>query len=184
MSTFSACNQNCYAHDLLKGGIVEIKHVKDLMAAMARSGTKKLTLKKEGFELQLERGESDIIRHGDVSLDFVEEPYYRSEIAQRANTPLSKGKELTTSLAPTPPPEEPANYILSPMVGTFYLSQTPGDPPFVNIGSKVEKNTVVCIIEAMKVMNEVKAGVAGTILEILVEDGHPVEFGTKLYRIS
>jgi acetyl-CoA carboxylase biotin carboxyl carrier protein len=164
---------------------VELKHVKDLMAAMARSGTKKLTLKKEGFELQLERGDSDIVRSSDASLDFIEEPFYRNEMAHKVNTPLAKGREHTTSLAPVAAEkEEPANYIYSPMVGTFYLSQTPGDPPFVTVGSKVEKNTVVCIIEAMKVMNEVKANIAGTILEILIEDGHPVEFGTKLYRIS
>ncbi|MBA2728187.1 MAG: acetyl-CoA carboxylase biotin carboxyl carrier protein [Parachlamydiaceae bacterium] len=165
---------------------MELKHVKDLMAAMARSGTKKLTLKKEGFELELERGESDLVRSNDSSLDFVEEPFYRSEIAQRVTTPLSKGRELSSGLASNNSEKEdqPANYIHSPMVGTFYLSQTPGDPTFVNVGSKVEKNTVVCIIEAMKVMNEVKAGVTGTILEILVDDGHPVEFGTKLFRIS
>lgn len=165
---------------------MELKHIKELMASMARSGTKKLTLKKEGFELSLERDSGDNMRSNDPGLDYAEEPLYRSEIAHRVNSPLSKGKDLTMSLG-SPVPianEEPANYILSPMVGTFYVSHTPGDPQFVNVGTAVEKNTVVCIIEAMKVMNEVKAGVSGTILERLVEDGHPVEFGTKLYRIS
>ena len=70
------------------------------------------------------------------------------------------------------------------MVGTFYNTPSPEDPVFVKPGDKVEKHSVVCIIEAMKVMNEVKAGVAGTIVEVLVENGHPVEFGTKLFRVS
>ena len=69
------------------------------------------------------------------------------------------------------------------MVGTYYASPSPEDPFFVKIGDKVEKNTVVCIIEAMKVMNEVKAGVSGTVSQILIESGHPVEFGTKLFKI-
>ena len=70
------------------------------------------------------------------------------------------------------------------MVGTFYSSPSPDDPHFVKVGDKIEKHTVVCIIEAMKVMNEVKAGVGGTVAEILIESGHPVEFGTKLFRIT
>jgi acetyl-CoA carboxylase biotin carboxyl carrier protein len=70
------------------------------------------------------------------------------------------------------------------MVGTVYYSPSPNDPPFVKAGDRVEKNTVVCIIEAMKVMNEVKSGVAGVISGPLVENGHPVEFGSKLFRIT
>ncbi|QLH35463.1 MAG: acetyl-CoA carboxylase biotin carboxyl carrier protein [Parachlamydiaceae bacterium] len=77
-----------------------------------------------------------------------------------------------------------AVYITSPMVGTFYTTPSPDDPAFVKVGDKVDKNTVVCIVEAMKVMNEIKSGVAGTVAEILVENGHPVEFGTKLFRIT
>lgn len=70
------------------------------------------------------------------------------------------------------------------MVGTFYLSPSPEDPQFVSVGDKVDKNTVMCIIEAMKVMNEVKAGISGIVEEILVDNAHPVEFGTKLFRIK
>jgi acetyl-CoA carboxylase biotin carboxyl carrier protein len=70
------------------------------------------------------------------------------------------------------------------MVGTFYRSASPGDPTFVKIGDAVSENSVVCIIEAMKVMNEVKAQKSGKIVEILVENMQPVEFGTKLFRIE
>jgi acetyl-CoA carboxylase biotin carboxyl carrier protein len=74
--------------------------------------------------------------------------------------------------------------ITSPMVGTFYRSSSPGADPYVGIGTEVEPETVVCIIEAMKVMNEMKAEVAGTVVEILVEDGEPVEFGQVLFLLE
>ncbi|MGI6455689.1 MAG: acetyl-CoA carboxylase biotin carboxyl carrier protein [bacterium] len=74
--------------------------------------------------------------------------------------------------------------IKSPMVGTFYRSPSPDSPPFVDVGSAVQNNTVVCILEAMKVMNEIKAGISGTVMEILVENGQPVEFGQALFKIK
>lgn len=157
------------------------------MATMGRTGTKKLTLKKEGFELELERDSSSIIKH-EAALDYFEEPSYHLGSSPRANAALLKGKEMSAPMVP--PPETQASqhegsiYITSPMVGTFYTAGGPDEPVFVKAGDKVDKNTVVCIIEAMKVMNEVKAGVAGTIVEVLVDNGSPVEFGTKLFRIS
>jgi acetyl-CoA carboxylase biotin carboxyl carrier protein len=73
--------------------------------------------------------------------------------------------------------------IKSPLVGTFYATQSPDSPPFVEVGSKVEPQMVVCIIEAMKVMNEIKAEVGGTIAEVLVKNGQAVEFGQPLFKI-
>lgn len=156
------------------------------MSAMVRTGTKKLAIKKEGFELQLEREDNGSFRSVD-SLELSEEFPLRSEMPNRADIALSRGKEFTSSLAPAVPTEKEEasyQYVTSPMVGTFYASPSPDDPPFVKVGEKIDKNYVICIIEAMKVMNEVKAGVAGTVVEVLVESGHPVEFGTKLFRIS
>ena len=72
----------------------------------------------------------------------------------------------------------------SPMVGTFYRASSPGAEPYVSIGSEVMPDTVVCIIEAMKVMNEIKAEATGTVVEILVEDGEPVEFGQVLFLLE
>ena len=73
--------------------------------------------------------------------------------------------------------------IASPMVGTFYASSLPDAPPCVKVGQDVDENTVVCIIEAMKVMNEIKADARGTIAEIVAENGKPVQFGQALFRI-
>jgi acetyl-CoA carboxylase biotin carboxyl carrier protein len=74
-------------------------------------------------------------------------------------------------------------YITSPIIGTYYASPSPKDAAFIQIGDRVDLDKVVCIIEAMKVMNEIKANVAGKVAEILVKNGDPVEFGTKLMRI-
>ncbi|HRR96786.1 MAG TPA: acetyl-CoA carboxylase biotin carboxyl carrier protein, partial [Candidatus Ratteibacteria bacterium] len=75
-------------------------------------------------------------------------------------------------------------YVKSPLVGTFYRSPSPESPPFVEVGKEVKNGDVLCILEAMKVMNEIKADVDGTIKEILVENGKPVEFGQVLFVIE
>lgn len=80
--------------------------------------------------------------------------------------------------------EPEGKFVTSPMVGTFYASSGPDMSPFVKVGDQVNEGTVVCIVEAMKVMNEVKAGMSGVIVEILVDNSQPIEFGSKLFRIS
>jgi acetyl-CoA carboxylase biotin carboxyl carrier protein len=95
-----------------------------------------------------------------------------SPVSKPGHEEVSAGKEVKSG-----------KYVTAPLVGTFYAAASPDDPHFVKVGDRVEENTVVCIIEAMKVMNEVKAGISGTIAEVLVDNSHPVEFGTKLFRI-
>lgn len=84
---------------------------------------------------------------------------------------------------PAAPPADGTITINSPTVGTFYSAPTPDDSPFVSIGSRVSPETVVCIVEAMKVFNQIPAEVSGTIVEILVKNGDSVEFGQPLYRV-
>jgi len=86
--------------------------------------------------------------------------------------------------AKTPEVDESVEIIKSPMVGTFYRAPAPDAPPFIEVGDVIQTNTVVCILEAMKVMNEIKAGLAGTVQEIMVENGQPVEFGQPLFKIK
>ena len=93
-----------------------------------------------------------------------------------------------------PPPDAPAPVdgdgvrdgmvIVSPMLGTFYRAPAPGAQPFVDVGARVEPDTIVCIIEVMKMMNSVSAGIAGTIAEIQVENAQPVEYGQPLFRLE
>ncbi|KAH7293023.1 hypothetical protein KP509_28G008300 [Ceratopteris richardii] len=91
------------------------------------------------------------------------------------------------SPAPSVPPISPASdksKILSPMAGTFYRCPAPGEPPMVKVGDKVQKGQVICIVEAMKLMNEIEADQSGTITEILAEDGKPVSVDTPLFSIK
>lgn len=165
---------------------MEIKQIKELMTAMGRNCMKRISIKDQsGFEIVLEREENGVYKPQDMGVDY--SPEARSDYALRmANKGYSyQSHEIPSSL--TPPvkvAEEPSgSYVTSPMVGTYYSSPSPDDPSFVKVGDKIDKNTVVCIVEAMKVMNEVKAGVTGTVAEILPESGHPVEFGTKILRV-
>ena len=101
--------------------------------------------------------------------------------------PGASGSAEGGARGPAEPPPEPAvqgTPIQSPMVGTFYRSPSPEAEPFVQVGSRIQVDNPLCIIEAMKVMNEIKSEIAGEILEILVENGEPVEFGQPLFLVD
>lgn len=144
------------------------------MTLMERKGIRSLFLKDGSYEIQLEREGSS--------------PVQAPQFHASAHHPQPIHHDIPPSLSPLAPHDgekaSPGKHVTSPMVGTFYSSPTPDHPPFVKVGDAVAEDTVVCIIEAMKVMNEVKAGVSGTVAEVLVESGHPIEFGTKLFRIT
>lgn len=181
---------------------MELKQIKELMSAMGRTGMKKLMVKDGDFELQLEKESDETVRILDSSRDYSDDDFGSGErLIRRADLAFSKGGSAST----TPPGSMKGNhggdhsdqegssrdedegakvqFVKSPMVGTFYLSSSPDEQPFVKVGDKIEKDTVVCIIEAMKVMNEIKAGVSGVVKEALVVNSHPVEFGTPLFKI-
>ena len=99
--------------------------------------------------------------------------------------------ETTASFASSvePPPattaaDERVVYVTSPFVGTFYRSPSPDAPPFIEVGNVIREGQALCIIEAMKLMNEIEADCAGKVLEILAENGKPVEFGQRLYKVQ
>src|SRR3989441_982648 len=126
-------------------------------------------IEKDGFRLKLQKGPT-------------------AETAAVAPPPAAPSKTATTTSETTPSApksvESPLmREIASPMVGTFYRSGSPDGPPFVDIGKTVTEDTVVCIIEAMKVMNEIKAETGGVIAEVVAENGKPVQFGQVLFRV-
>ncbi len=164
---------------------MDLKQIKELMAAMERAGIKKLTVKqKGGDEVHLERQDEHPaqISHPAAFYPpvYAHPPVRESESAIRHSPIQRSGSEEVLS----PKEEKTGNYVTAPLVGTFYAAASPDNPNFVKVGDRVNENTVVCIIEAMKVMNEVKAGMSGTVAEVLIDNAHPVEFGTKLFRIT
>jgi acetyl-CoA carboxylase biotin carboxyl carrier protein len=92
------------------------------------------------------------------------------------SAPVATGKAETT--------DGNVSYITSPFVGTFYRQPSPDAAPFVDVGTRIKKGQVICIVEAMKLMNEIEAELEGSILQILVENGHPVEYGEPLFKIK
>lgn len=168
---------------------MEIKQIKELMAAMERCGTTKVQIKKGSFEINLERSPENLNQEFSQRINYHHDEFDegRSKFSgQPRNAPLPRTADMAAALhsAPEKAKEVPGQYITSPMVGTFYSTPSPDEPDFVKVGSFVEKGQIVCIIEAMKVMNEIKAQISGTLVEIMVESGHPVEFGAKIFRIQ
>ena len=98
--------------------------------------------------------------------------------------PAAEGAPTTAAATPEPAAEEELYVITSPIVGTFYRAASPTAEPFVKVGSQVEQDTVVCIIEAMKLMNEIQAETTGTVAKIYVENGQPVEYGQPLFGVK
>ena len=150
------------------------------MKALEESRLKKIILKQGDFELTLEK-------EGEVYLPPM------PSMSQMHNMVTSQHHTLrgiieepshdSTQRNGSKKPELEGSYVTSPMVGTFYASSGPDQAAFVKVGDRVQEGTVVCIVEAMKVMNEVKAGTSGIVAEILANNAQPIEFGTKLFRV-
>jgi acetyl-CoA carboxylase biotin carboxyl carrier protein len=158
---------------------VNMEELRELIALLRDNGLAELELENEGFRVRLRRESS------------APAPSYAAEAPQHAPAPAP--------VAPAPAPSGPTHpgthasteasqdqdlhIIPSPIVGTFYRSPSPSADPFVKIGSNVEPESVVCIIEAMKLMNEIQAETSGEVVKIYVENGQPVEYGQPLFGI-
>jgi acetyl-CoA carboxylase biotin carboxyl carrier protein len=150
---------------------MDLRKLKTLIDLVAESGI---------AEIEVTEGEDKvrIVKH--------------AQAAPAAPTAASTPIEVATAVAPAsaPPPAAPApepaqgNVVKSPMVGTFYRSPSPGAKPFVEIGQQVKAGDTLCIIEAMKLLNEIEAEVAGEVKEILVDNGQPVEYGQPLFVVG
>jgi acetyl-CoA carboxylase biotin carboxyl carrier protein len=147
---------------------------------MKRSELSEFEFEEEGFKIKIKRGSGaqSLISGVPVSAH----PFPQAPVPQETS------QQSTKSQAISPPAtgldETGFAYVKSPMVGTFYRSPSPENPAFVDVNAKVEEKTVVCIIEAMKIMNEIQAETKGTIVEVLVENGQPVEYGQRLFKIK
>ncbi len=163
---------------------INFQELQDLLGTISNTDITELILKNDDFELTV-RKETGIVAVPQVST---------------AVTPtVVETKTSPASATPTPPTVAPVSTettsaptvddkkwvdITSPMVGTFYAAPAPDEDPFVAVGDRINKGDTVCIIEAMKLMNEIEGEITGQIMEILVQNGEPVEFGQVLMRID
>ena len=135
-------------------------------------------------EIEIETGETRmLLRRSDMPAVVAQAA--APVVAAAPAAPVAVAAPAASEAAPAAAPaERPGDFITSPFVGTFYRSPRPDAPSFVEIGAKVQPGTTVCIVEAMKLFNEIEADFACTIEEVLVEDGQPVEYGAKLFRVT
>jgi acetyl-CoA carboxylase biotin carboxyl carrier protein len=152
---------------------LDLKAIKQVVELMKRSELSEFELEEEGFKLRLTRKGN-------------EAPQVIQAVAAPAAQPLASAAPAAVPAATESTPAEDPNLstITSPMVGTFYSAASPESPSFVKVGQKTDADTVVCIIEAMKVMNEIQAELSGTIVECLVENGQAVEYGQPLFKVK
>jgi len=154
---------------------LELKDIRAIIDLMKKNDLAVLKLEKEGFKLELEAHRPPPA--------FVSVPPQNQALAAG---PMTGNPASAHSATPPAAVEVKVDFkeIVSPMVGTFYRAPSPDSAPYVNEGQEILEETVVCIIEAMKVMNEIKAEVKGVIVEALVENGAAVQFGQPLFRVK
>ena len=148
---------------------MDYKEIKKLLDAFDKSKTNILELETKDFKIYLDKS-------APAGVQTVQ--------PQQINTPVVEKEAIVQQIEAKVECESEGDFITSPMVGTFYQAPSPDSAPYVKVGDKVKKGQTLCIIEAMKIMNELEAEYDLEILEILVEDGQPVEFDTPLFRVK
>ena len=169
---------------------MDLKEIKLIIELMTKNGLSEFEVEQGDFKLRVKRGPGGewstsatpaagpqvVHHHGPVG-GFAPAPVAAPLAPVALPAPALVPAAATAAAATTLPA------IVSPMVGTFYLSPSPDSPPYISVGQEVQEDTVVCIIEAMKVMNEIKAETRGVIAEVLAQNGKPVEFGKPLFAV-
>lgn len=154
---------------------MNIKEIKEMLQLMNEFGLSEIEIEKDGLKIKLKKGVD-----GRISAEEIQ-PIPITPIPSAAGIGVSSSRTTEISKA-----KEPSNLstVNSPMVGTFYTAPAPDQPPYISVGQKVKEGDVLCIVEAMKLMNEIKSEVSGTLVEILVKNGQPVEFDQPLFKIQ
>jgi acetyl-CoA carboxylase biotin carboxyl carrier protein len=149
---------------------IDLKQLKELMRSLKQFDITELELERNGERIKLCRGAGDFVPQT-VS---IAPPAFAASAAPSAVGAKPAVAEDDAS----------THYITSPFVGTFYESSSPGSDPFVRVGAEIKPGQTLCIVEAMKLMNEIESDVAGTIVEVLGENGKPVEYGDRLFKVK
>ncbi|MEL6552563.1 MAG: acetyl-CoA carboxylase biotin carboxyl carrier protein [Cyanobacteria bacterium J06621_11] len=162
---------------------MNFKELRELVAAINQTDIDELTLKNNEFELTLRKAsalQSNVVLSPPPASIPVATPPTTPEANNIAPAPAAPSEPAP---APAPTVDPSLLEITSPMVGTFYRSPAPDEAAFVNVGDRIQSGQTVCIIEAMKLMNELEAEISGEIVDILVENAEPIEFGQPLMRV-
>jgi len=155
---------------------MDIRKVKKLIELLDESGI---------AEIEITEGEESVrITRNSPQMPMVQAAPLATTVAVAPPAPIAAAPVAAAPVAPEAEPEEEGSPVTAPMVGTYYSSASPGSPPFVQVGDHVNEGDTLCIIEAMKMMNQVDAEVSGTIKSMRVQNGEPVEYGQILFVID
>jgi acetyl-CoA carboxylase biotin carboxyl carrier protein len=160
---------------------MELEQIKAIIAMMKENDLSEFSMEQDGLKIRIKRGPEGFQQTVSVPPPAAV-PVIVAPSAPTAGVSASPTEAASAQAAAVASDAE-IKYITSPMVGTFYRGPSPDAPPYVEVGKQVDEETVVCIIEAMKVMSEIKSEIRGFITEVLVENGKPVEFGQKLFEV-
>lgn len=152
------------------GDIFDVRKIRRLVELMNDHELNEIDLRQADQRIRIRRGAEPIITTGGVAPAPVSTPIAPAPVAPATPAPAAE--------------EQNVAFVKSPMVGTFYSASNPDSPPFVKVGDAIGPETTVCIVEAMKVFNEIPAEVSGKILACLVENGDPVEYGQPLFKVE
>ena len=166
---------------------MKAKEIQELIDFIAHSGLDEVNIETDQFKINVKRNSSAQARPQEPALNPVS--YAPAQIAQPISQPALVPAQPTPAVAPAAAEPKTASSdqyitIKSPIIGTFYRSASPENPSFVNIGDEVKKGQTVCIIEAMKLFNEIESEVSGRIVKVLVENASPVEYDQPLFLVD
>ncbi len=171
------------------GTAFDLSEIREIVDLMAKNDITSFQLERDNASLNLRRGHDidalkELLTVLPIGGGSSHQISYAQAPQQFAPQALAAAPATSAAAAPIVIADPVGPSITSPMVGTFYRSAAPGEKIFVNVGDQVDENTVVCIIEAMKVMNEIKAEARGTIARVIAEDGKPVQYGQPLFQLK
>ncbi len=157
---------------------MDLKKLKEILKIVEKTDFSEVEIVEKDWRLRVGRNSSQ-----PITMSYSHAPMQQQQAAPVAAAPTAS--EVATAAATAKAVEQAKGHIVSsPFVGTFYRSPSPDSPPFVDIGQNVQKGQTICIVEAMKLMNEIESDFDGKIVEIYSSNGQPVEFGEKLFRIE
>ncbi|GGA68083.1 acetyl-CoA carboxylase biotin carboxyl carrier protein [Ornithinibacillus halotolerans] len=163
--------------------MLKVQEIREIIKLVDQSSINEFTYETNGTKVSMKKAAENVVVQSQPVVQ-VEKEVTAVQPTQATAQPVQQ--EVKETVEPTAK-ESTVNFdheITSPMVGTFYAAPNPESDPYVSVGSKVNKDTVVCIVEAMKLFNEIEAEVSGKIVEILVENGELVEYGQPLFRVK
>jgi acetyl-CoA carboxylase biotin carboxyl carrier protein len=158
---------------------MKAKEIQDLIDFIAKSGLNKVNIETEEFKISVQREAAQKVK-------YVSEPMHAAPAPQAAPVQAAPAAAAPAAAPAAPAASDESKYIAikAPMIGTFYRASSPDTPVFANIGDEVKKGQVICIIEAMKLFNEIESEVSGKIVKVLVDNASPVEYDQPLFLVD